>query len=345
MTNNTTPSSSPRKALVTGASGFIGSTLIEELLSRGYEVHALMRRTSSPAHLKGLSYHKAEGDLSDLESLKRAVQGMDVVFHLAGVVRAPDRAGFFASNAEGTRRVAEAVATAAPGLQRLVYVSSIAAAGPAQSLQTPKTEAERPAPVSLYGESKLGGENELLRFKDRIPVAIVRPPIVYGPRDKDVFLMIRSVARRFMPIPLGSTPDGSKYYSLVHVRDLCRGLIQVAEAPLDRVPSGEIFFLSEGEIHTYREMLLTMARCLGVKPLEVKVPKFALRTAARAMTALGRATRTTYALNTDKLNEILPDFWICSSEKARKAVGFATQYNLSSGMADAIKWYRTQKWL
>src|SRR5262249_27707444 len=150
-------------------------------------------------------------------------------------------------------------ADAAPGLKRFVYVSSLAAAGPASSHDRPKTEAETESPVSAYGESKLAGERELLTFKDRFPVTIVRPPMVYGPKDKAVFGVIRPVARRFAPMIRGSTPDGSKYYSLIHVHDLCRGMIQAAEASPESVPSGEVFFLTEEGIHTYRELMLVMA--------------------------------------------------------------------------------------
>jgi nucleoside-diphosphate-sugar epimerase len=304
-----------------------------------------MRKTSRPTNLEGLKYQKAEGDLSDFESLKRAVKGMDVVFHLAGLVRAATREEIFRVNAEGTRLVAKAVAEANPGVQRLVYVSSIAAAGPAGSLETPKTEAESPAPVSLYGESKLQGERELLAYKDRIPVVIVRPPIVYGPKDKDIFVMIQTVSRRLMPVIQGATPDGNKYYSLIHVRDLVRGIILAGEAPPERVASGEIFFLSEDGIHTYRGMLESMATALDIRPLRFRVPSFAVKAIARTLDAVGKLTRTTYALNIDKLNEILPDFWICSNLKARDRLGFSPQYNLNSGMADAINWYKSRNWI
>jgi dihydroflavonol-4-reductase len=333
------------KALVTGGSGFIGSALIEELNQRGYEVHALLRKTSLTANLEGLSYRRVEGDLADSASLQRAVHGMDYIFHLAGVVRGANRDYFFRHNVEGTLRVLEATASDAPTLKRFVHVSSMAAAGPAVSLDQPLVETAVASPVSSYGESKLQSEFEVLRFKNRFPVSIVRPPLVYGPRDKDIFSVIRTVARRIMPVIRGGTHDGAKYYSLIHVRDLCHGLRLAAEADLAKAPSGEIFYLTDGEIHTYRELLLAMAHALNVRPFEVSVPRLVVAGLARALEAASQVTGKNFPLNRDKLKEIEPDYWVCSSEKAKDMLGFQPQLNLSSGMADAIRWYKAKKWI
>jgi nucleoside-diphosphate-sugar epimerase len=335
---------SSMKALVTGASGFIGSTLIEELGTLGFEAHALMRRTSSPANLKGLQYRKVEGDLSDLASLRRAVRGMDYVFHLAGMTAALSKRDYFEFNAEGTKRLAQAVAEENPGLARFVYVSSLAAGGPADGLN-PREERHEDKPVSAYGQSKRRGEQELLEHKDTFPISIARPPIVYGPKDKGVFVIIQSVARNVMLLPRGATPGGQKYYSAIHVRDLCRGLVQAAVAPKDKVPSGEIFYLCSDEVVSYEELMMTIAEKLGRDPLRIRVPKLALTVAAAGFSAIGRVTRKSYPLNLDKLNEVLPDYWICSNRKAKAMLGFAPEYNLSKGMADAIEWYRRNKWI
>lgn len=331
------------RALVTGASGFIGSTLIEELPKQGIEAFALMRPSSQPFNLEGLRYRRVEGDLSDTGSLRRAVQGMDVVFHLAGATSAPDRAGYFKHNAEGTRNLAEAIAEANPGLKRLVYVSSLAAGGPAPDLSRPRTEAEPERPVSAYGESKLRGEHEALKFKNTYPVTIIRPPVVYGPKDKGVFVVIQTVARRLMPLIRGATPDGHKHYSLIHSLDLVQGIL--AAGRKQEIASGEIFYVSGDGTHTYEEFLGAMASALGRRPWRVPVPRFGVRAAAILASGLGAITGRTYPLNLDKLREILPDYWICSNEKAKRELGFAPRFPLAEGMAHAIDWYKARGWL
>lgn len=332
------------KALVTGASGFIGSTLIEQLAARGIEVDALMRKTSDDSNLKGLKYRRVEGDLSDADSLKRAVEGVDYVFHLAGAVTAKDRAGYFRHNAEGTRRLAEAAAETGGSLKRFVHVSSLAAAGPASS-RDPRREGDPNAPVSAYGESKLQGEVEVLRHKDRLPVVIVRPPMVFGPKDKGVFVVMQTVARNLMPLMQGSAEGGHKYYSSVHVDDLCQGIVQAGLAPLEKVPSGEIFYISSDEIHSYEELLKAMSESLGKRPIRVRVPMLALTAAAHALGGVSKLTGKSFALNPDKLNEILPDYWICSNAKAREVLGFRPRHDLSSGIAQTVEWYKRNQWL
>jgi nucleoside-diphosphate-sugar epimerase len=209
----------------------------------------------------------------------------------------------------------------------------------------PRTEEDQDAPVSAYGESKLEAERQLLEYRDRFPISIIRPPMVYGPRDKGVFVIIRTVARNLMPVLQGSTEGGHKYYSAIHVRDLCRGIVQAAVVPAERVTSGEKFYMAGDGIHTYVDLLSTIAERLDADPLRFRVPKFAIHGAAAAMSLAGRVSRRTFPLNLDKVKEILPDYWICSNQKAKNLLGFAPEYDLSSGMANAIDWYKRQRWI
>lgn len=337
------------KALVTGASGFIGSTLIEELGSQGFDVYALMRSSSSSANLSGLKFQRLEGDLSDEESLRkvlRKVPDLDFVFHIAGATTGPNRDFYFEHNSRGAGRLARAVAETnaerSTKLSRFVHVSSLAAAGPAHSMN-PRTEAETNRPVSAYGESKLQGEQEVLQYKDHFPVTIIRPPMVYGPKDKGVFVVIKTVAKNLMPLVPGDGPGGNKYYSAIHSKDLCRGIIQAGRAI--NVPSGEIFYLSGDGVFSYQELLSTMAEKLGSKPVKFKIPSAALYVGAAAGSALGLLSKKAFALNLDKLNELRPDYWICSNEKAKKVFNFSPEYSLGIGMADTIDWYKSQKWI
>lgn len=330
------------KALVTGASGFIGSTLIAELDRRGVQAHALLRRSSSVANLEGARYTRVEGDVSDLESLRRAVRGMDVVYHLAGLTAAPSREAFFACNADGCANVARAVAEENPGLRRLVIVSSLAAGGPARSL-TPRTERDADEPVSQYGQSKRAGELEALKFSDRIPISIVRPPLVYGPKDKGVFLVIQSVSRGLAPIVSGRGEGGHKYYSAVHSEDLVRGIIAAGQEV--STPSGEIFYITGDGTFRYEELIDAMAQALGKRPFRFRVPPALVKVAAASAEIVGRLTGKSFPLNRDKLGEILPDYWLCSSDKAKTQLGFKPTVGLVEGMAGTVRWYRERGWL
>ena len=332
------------KALVTGATGFIGSTLVEELSQAGIQVRALMRKTSSSANLEGLNFERTEGDLADFDALKKAVQGVDLVFHLAGVVIAKNREGFFEHNASGTERLARAVAEANPGLKRFVYVSSLAAGGPTLSAD-PRQETHEDQPVSSYGLSKRQGEIELLKYKSTYPISIVRPPLVYGPKDKATFLFVKTVAKNIVPMFAAGTESGQKYYSGIHVRDLVRGIIQAAQVPVTKAPSGEIFYLAADDIFTYEQMMMTIAKNLDRKPLRFKIPIITLKIAATGLTALGKLTNKTYPLNLDKLNEILPDYWICSNHKAKSILGFQPEYDLTRGLENTVTWYRNHRWI
>lgn len=332
------------KALVTGATGFIGSTLIDELDTLGFEVHALVRRDSNFENLKSLNCQKREGDLSNYESLCLAAKGMDYVFHLAGATSAYHSSEYFKQNTEATDRIARAVSVSNKNLNRFVFISSLAAAGPAQSL-VPKGESEKDQPVSDYGRSKLQAEARLLKYRNEFPVSIVRPPMVYGPRDKGVFRLIQAVNRNFIPILPRTHKSGSKYYSTIHVKDLCRGIVQAAMVSGDRVPSGEVFYLADDHIYSDQELMMVIAEKLNCNPMKIPIPKTAIQAAATALNAIGLVTRKKFPLNLDKLNEIYADYWICSNSKARRLLKFAPEFDLVSGMAQSIAWYKRQGWI
>jgi nucleoside-diphosphate-sugar epimerase len=330
------------KALVTGATGFIGSTLIENLIKKDFEVYAYMRNSSNPSNLKGLTFHRVEGDLSDYPTLCAAVKNVDYVFHLAGVISGPNREYYFEHNAKGTLRVARAVAEENDTIKKFVFVSSLAAAGPATTFK-PRVETDQEQPVSSYGESKLLAEQELLKFKEIFPISIIRPPLVYGPKDKGVFTLIKTVSRNIIPLVQGNTEDGNKFYSVVHGDDLVDGIIQAA---LNRESaSGEVFYIAGDEIYSYAELLRTMAKIMNLKPVEFRVPLLALSTAAHALTWMSKISGKTFSLNVDKLNEIRPDYWICSNEKAKRVLGFHPKYDLNQGMEQTIRWYKKEGWL
>ena len=331
----------PLKALVTGSTGFVGSTLCEELLRRGIETYALMRKTSSLTNLGGARVMPVHGDLRNPEGLEKAVADADVIFHVAGVVAALTREDFFAANAQGTRNLLEACARSGKKLHRFVYVSSLAAAGPSTP-ERESCESDECRPVSDYGASKLGGEAAVLEYKDRLPVCIVRPPAVYGPRDKGVMTFFQAIAKGVLPL-LGMQNPDPRRYSFVHVDDLVQAIVLAGLAP--SMKSGEIFYASGDGVYSWEEAMRLIAKGMGKKTLPVRLPIPVMKAAAAVCTGLSKATGNVMPLSLDKIKEIEAAAWSCSNAKAKKELGFKPYWDLERGFEQTAKWYKENGWL
>lgn len=327
------------RVLVTGATGFIGGALAGALAARGDRVRALVRPTSRTAALSAQGVELAPGDVADPASLRSAVEGCDAVVHLAGAVKALRDRDLFLANAEGTRHVVAACA-AATARPRLVYVSSLAAAGPAPSGRS-RTEEDPPAPVSRYGESKLAGERAVRAAAGALAASIVRPPIVYGPADKELMPQLLRMARLGVVVRAGFR---EKRFSLVHVADLCQGLLDV----LDRgrrvgATGGEgTYFFEDGADRSWDEIALAACDALGRRARVLALPEAASLAVAAASSALAAVTQRPSILSFDKLREIRETAWTCSAARARVELGWAPRFGLREGMADAVAWFRAR---
>lgn len=336
------------KALVTGGSGFIGSTLIDALTRRGISVSVLMRKTSSDQNLKGLPYGRVEGDITDFPSLKRAVAGVDVVFHLAGVIAARNRAEYFLYNAEGTGNLARAAAEAnAEGLAkvtRFVYVSTLAAGGPCPGT-APRTEVDIDGPVSAYGHSKKAGEDALFKHRAAFHCLVLRAPLVYGPKDPATFILVKGAAKRLVPKLPSRAADGEKHYSVVHSTDLVEALVTLGTTNVTTLDPGEVFYVSSGEDITGTQLCRSISESLGVRTFGIPIPRILLRILSNLGSWYGSLTGKTTIINRDKLNELLPDYWTCSSSKLMTKTGWRPRVLLEEGMRDAVGWYRKNGWI
>ena len=323
--------------LVTGATGFIGTALAERLVEQGDEVRALVRDPSRASELRRMGVELVRGDVSRPESLERAVPDVDVVVHLAGLVKAVTREELFAVNAEGTRALAEAVARS--GRPKFVLVSSLAAAGPSRP-DRPRTEADSPAPVSLYGQSKLAAEEVLRGMAADLHSSVVRPPIVYGPRDKEFLPSLFQLAKAGLVLKSGF---GDKRYSIIHVEDLVGLIVAVAArgTRLERENAAAgVYFADDGVQHTWEGLARGALGALGKRGTVVPVPELVTWLAAGAATATSRLTGRAAILSLDKMMEIREAAWTCSSQKARQELGWKPRVSLVEGMRAAVKWYR-----
>ncbi len=331
------------KAYVTGGTGFIGSHLVEQLVDQGYHVTCLIRKTSNLRWLNHLLTAKSPqvelviGDLHDSDVLAQHVRDADLVFHLAGLTKAPDAATYDRVNAGGTERLIEACLGARTNLDRFVYCSSLAAVGPSCDA-TPNTEDVTPQPLTDYGSSKLKGEMVVRECADRLPITIIRPPAVYGPRDTDIFLFFQMINRGVMPI-LG---DADKLLSLVHVKDLVAGIYTAA---VSERAIGETYFLTDGDIHTWMEIERIIADALEKYTFKVKVPFFLLDFLSIVTEAAAKISRQTPTLNRQKVRDLKQRFWICDSTKAQKELGYRPTYFLEKGIQETADWYRANGWL
>lgn len=321
--------------LVTGATGFVGRRLLGCLAARGVETTALVRERSRAGFVERLATRVVVGDVRTGAGLRKAVEGVDVVVHLAAVIKARSPMDFYSVNVDGTRRLCEAVATAA-NRPRMVYCSSLSAAGPSV-LGRPRREEDACSPVSHYGRSKLGGEEIVREFAGWISAALVRPPVVYGPGDAEFLPALAAMVRRGIVVTVGAGPH---VYSLVHVDDLCAALVAVAERGTtvggDDVSRG-LYYVSDGEQHSVEQIGSAVARALGVRgPRVLPVPLGTARVVARSSVVLARMRGQVTILGPDKVRELRHPVWTCGSERIRQELGFVPLVGLADGVGQAL---------
>lgn len=320
--------------LVTGGTGFIGSHLVEALCAQGAPVRCLIRRSSR----KYLSQPPAEaelvyGDLLSGAGLDEALEGVDTVIHLAGVTKALAAADYYAGNAKATENLAQGVARRR-GI-RLVHVSSLAAIGPSLD-GVPVNEDAEPHPLTHYGKSKLKAERIV---KELVADAvIVRPPVVYGPRDTDVFQFLRSVSKGLVLRIAG----GERYFSAIYVKDLVGGLLAAARAPRAQ---GRAYFLASAKIISWSDLGTAAAGVVGRHPRVLTAPAAVAYAVGYCAECWSRLTGTPGILSREKVKEALCSHWTCSTERAAQELGFEAGTPLEAGIADTLAWYKEAGWL
>src|SRR5208283_4741116 len=319
------------KALVTGATGFIGSHLTNALVNKGFTVTCLVRNTSNISYLEDLNVRLVRGDCSRKESLYEAVAGVDYVFHLAGLTKACSEEAFVDANVKGTGNMLRAVLERNSGVKRFVYMSSLAAAGPSSD-GVPLKEDCSAVPVSLYGKSKLAGEQLVLSHMNDVPVVVIRPPAVYGPRDKDMLVFFKMVKAGVAPV------WGACHYSFIYIEDLIHGILLSA---MDQNAGGELFFMSDGVIYSSDDIIDAIADAVQKRPVKLKIPRFILSVAGLISERSGKAS----IINADKIRELKHLNWVCDMSKAEKRLKFEPQVKIKEGARWTFDWYRIHQWL
>jgi nucleoside-diphosphate-sugar epimerase len=325
--------------LVTGGSGFLGSHVVEQLAGAGQAVRALVRKTSDTSFLRSLAkVELVDGAVDDRASVERAMTGVTAVVHVAGLVKARSPEEFMRVNAGGTENMLEAALASADRIRRFVLVSSIAVAGPSDGEGRPVKHDTPPRPVTHYGRSKLAAERAALAKKDRLPITVIRPPAIYGPRDREILAFFKAIKLGVLPL-LGSAQNK---LSMTYGADCAAACIRAIDAD---VPSGSVFYVDDGEVHTLAEMIRLAELALGRRAwLRVPLPKPVVLTAARASELYGRATNRAVMLTRDKCNELF-DQWVCDSAHTRSSLGWEPQVPFSLGVQRTVDWYKQAGWL
>ena len=326
------------RVLLTGGSGFLGSFVAEQLAAEGNVVRALVRPRSDRRVLERLpGVEFTPGAIEERASLDVAVRGADAVVHVAGIVKARRPAEFFDVNAQGTKNLLEAAVQG--GVRRFVYVSSLAAVGPSLD-GTPVPDDAEPRPVTHYGRSKLEAERAVLAAKDDLHVTVVRPPLIYGPRDRETLAFFTSVRNGVLPM----TGDGTNTLSVVYVEDCAAAIVRALFA--QEAPSGRTYFVEDGAVYVWREALAQIESALGRRAfVRFGMPMGVVKMAAAATQLWGKVTNRAQMLTLDKVNELTQPHWVCSGAGARRELGWEPRVQWAEGVQEAVKWYRAEGWL
>jgi len=324
-------------ALVTGANGFIGSHLTEALLERGYRVRCLVRRSSDLTFVQDLPVEFFYADLRQGADLRRACQGVDLVCHCAALTRALDEKTFFEINTQGALALAQAALEAAPALERFLFLSSQAVLGPSRSADDLRDESCSPQPITWYGKSKWAAEQGLQALSDRLPLTIVRPASVFGPRDRD-FLAYFKLLKWNLSLRLG---EPGRQISLIYIRDLIDLLLRALE---NEAALGQTYVASAFRV-SHEQLAQEIARAMDKHPLVIALPEAALTPLTWGAKVQGKLSGRPPLLNEQRLLDLRQPYWLCSAEKAHRELGFRPRYDLGSGLRETADWYREQGWL
>lgn len=327
-----------KRVLITGASGFVGFHLINEALAADLEVYAAVRSNSSTEHLDDLPIHYVQlnyGSIDDLANILSEIQ-FDYIIHAAGTTKAKTAAVYNEINAQYTKNLALACLQLAKPLEKFVFVSSLAAIGPLEVLNGQIEDNTIAKPVTNYGKSKLLAEAYLNEIAG-LPLVIIRPTAVYGPREKDLLILFKSINKGIEPY-IGSF---KQQFSFVYVKDLAHVIIKA----LIKGTTHKVYNVSDGHVYNRYALANATKELLNKRTLKFHLPVVTVGALASLMDRLYKNKKETPTLNKEKMAELTAVNWACSIQTMQEELGFKPQYNLKQGLAETLEWYKVNNWL
>ncbi|MGE5432289.1 MAG: NAD-dependent epimerase/dehydratase family protein [Syntrophomonadaceae bacterium] len=326
-----------RLAVVTGANGFVGSHLVDLLISKNFKVKCITRKSSNLKWLDGKNVEIIDCGLFDKEGLKKAFKGAGYIFHVAGVVKSKTPEGYFKGNVETTRTILEAALEVKDTLKKVLIVSSQTACGPSLGGKLVNEESVC-NPITTYGKSKLEEEKLAATYMDRLPITICRAPAVYGERDTEIFIFFQTFNKGLMTT-IGMK---DKSLSLIHVLDLVKGFYLAA---VNENSACQTYFISSEAIYNWTEIGKVTSEVLNKKVLKVKVPHFVVYTIAAIAQFFAAFSSKPATLNLEKARDLVQEAWTCDTSKAVKELGYRQEISIKDGIKRTCDWYKEMKWL
>ena len=326
-----------KRVLITGASGFVGYHLIEEALHNNLDVYVAVRKSSNVSHLKQFNIQYTYPEFDNIISLKKELKEKqyDYIIHAAGATRARSQNEYNVINADYTYNLAVAAQVADINLKGFVFVSSLAAVGPLDTLNGIITEETTPHPITDYGRSKFLAE-ERLKSISGLSYTILRPTAVYGPRDTGIFIFFQQLKRGIEPY-IGH-PE--QKLSFIYVKDLAKATIQALYSCDQKT-----YNLSDGNYYSRYELGNIAKNILNLKALKFHLPVNFVKIIASIAENVSSLRNKAAILNSDKLKELTAVNWDCEIEKAKSDLGYHPLFNLNNGLAETLTWYKNNKWL
>jgi len=327
-----------KRVLITGATGFVGYHLIEKALQAGLQVYAAVRKSSDRAHLSAFDIQYVDLNYNSVEELKIQLEEMQYayVIHAAGITKAKTAAEYNLVNADYTRNLALAAVSADIPLEKFVFVSSLAALGPLTELSE-RIEDDSPGhPVTSYGASKLLAES-FLKEVSGLPLLVIRPTAVYGPREKDIFILFKSINQGVEPY-IGNF---RQQLSFVYVEDLAKVIISA----LFVKQVNKSYNIADGRVYDRYALGQLTKKLLNKRVLKFHLPVFVVAAMAALMDLLYKNSKVTPALNKEKMAELTAVNWACNIENARKDLAYQPDFDLEKGLSKTLNWYQINKWL